>query len=116
MPMSNAVPPEDSERVAVMTVISTYFKGQATGDAKDFRSVFLPTAHIEGMLDGEFVSWTLDEFCGLYKGLPAPDEASRKRSVDSVDIVGSAAMAKATFRHGAVTFTDYFVLLKVDGV
>ncbi len=30
-------------------------------------------------------------------------------------MVGTGAMAKATLLHGATTFTDYFVLLKVDG-
>jgi Putative lumazine-binding len=53
--------------------------------------------------------------CGLYEGQPAPDEVSRKRAAESIDIVGDAAMAKARLQHGAVTFTDYFVRLKVDG-
>jgi hypothetical protein len=79
------------------------------------RQPFLPTAHIEGIRDGRLVSWTLDQYCALFKGAPAPDEASRKRSIDSIDISGTAAMARATLLHGNTTFTDYFVLLKVDG-
>lgn len=35
--------------------------------------------------------------------------------IDVVDVSGTAAMAKATLKHGATTFTDYFVLLKSDG-
>lgn len=45
----------------------------------------------------------------------AANEASRTRVIDVVDKVGSAAMVKATLKHGATTFTDYFVLLKADG-
>lgn len=78
------------------------------------RKALLPTAHIEGMRNGKFVSWTLEEYCALFTGKPAPDEASRRRIIDSVDVSGNAAMARATLIHGSTTFTDYFVLLKVD--
>ena len=43
------------------------------------------------------------------------DEASRKRTIDRVEVAGTAAMAGATLVHGPTTFTDYFVLLKVNG-
>ena len=48
-------------------------------------------------------------------GTPASDESSRTRVIDVVDKSGTAAMVKATLKHGATTFTDYFVLLKSDG-
>jgi len=50
-----------------------------------------------------------------FRGQPAADEAKRKRTIDQVDVVGTAAMVKATLVHGTATFTDYFVLLKVNG-
>jgi len=100
---------------AIRTTIGHYFRGHATGDATHFRKAFLPTAHIEGNRKGKFTSWTLDEYCALFKGSPAADEASRVRTIDQIDISGDAATAKATLDHGAMVFTDYFVLLKVDG-
>jgi 3-hydroxyisobutyrate dehydrogenase len=100
---------------AVRVPLNHYLKGHATGDASYMRKAFLPTAHIEGLRDGKLVSWTLEEYCALFTGKPAPDEASRVRTIDSVDVSGSAAMARATLVHGSTTFTDYFVLLKVDG-
>jgi len=78
------------------------------------RKAFLPGAHIEGNRNGAFSSWTVDEYVANFKG-PAADESSRKRTIDAVDVSGTAAMAKATLVHGNVTFTDYFVLLKVGG-
>jgi len=99
---------------AVRATIGHYFRGHATGDAANFRKAFLPSAHIEGNRDGKFTSWTLEDYCALFKG-PAPDEASRVRTIDLVDVSGDAAIAKATLDHGARVFTDYFVLLKVDG-
>jgi hypothetical protein len=99
----------------VRTAIDHYFRGHATGDAAHFRKAFLPTAHIEGNRNGQFTSWTLEEYCANFKGKPAANEAERVRTIDSIDVSGDAALAKATLDHGANVFTDYFVLLKVDG-
>jgi len=104
----------DDER-AVRAVVGTYFRGHATAIADTMRAAFLPTAHIEGIRNGTFSSWTVDQYVAGFRGQPAADEASRRRTIDLVDISGSAAMVKATLQHGATTFTDYFVLLKVDG-
>ena len=98
---------------AVRAPLKQYFMGHATGSADEMRKAFLPTAHIEGIRDGKFVSWTVDEYVSRFTGKPAGDESSRRRTIDSVDISGNAAMARATLVHGQTTFTDYFVLLKV---
>jgi hypothetical protein len=106
---------QSAEDKAVRAAIEQYFKGHSTAQAEEMRKAFLPTAHIEGIRNGVFTSWTVDQYVAGFKGQPAADEAQRKRTIDRVDIVGTAAMAKATLVHGATTFTDYFVLLKVDG-
>lgn len=36
--------------------LRAYIRGHATGDPTYFRDAFLPTAHIEGIRDGAFVS------------------------------------------------------------
>lgn len=104
-----------SDEAGVRAVIEQYFKGHATRDAAIMRAAFLPTAHIEGMRQGQFTSWTVDQYTANFKGTPAPNEAANRRTIDSIDIKGTAAMARATLVHGQTTFTDYFVLLKVDG-
>jgi hypothetical protein len=106
---------QQTDGQAVRAAISQYFRGHATGDPAEMRKAFLPTAHIEGLRDGKFVSWTAEEYSSRFSGKPAADEASRRRTIDRVDVMGTAAMASATLVHGATTFTDYFVLLKVDG-
>lgn len=106
---------QPADEQAVRATLNQYFRGHATADGTEMRKAFLPTAHIEGLRNGRFVSWTVDEYCARFTGKPAPDEASRTRTIDSVDVSGTAAMARATLVHGATTFTDYFVLLKVDG-
>lgn len=106
---------QGSDEQAVRAVIDQYFRGHATASADEMRKAFMPTAHIEGIRSGKFVSWTVEEYCANFKGKPAADEASRTRTIDSVDVSGTAAMVKATLVHGATTFTDYFVLLKDNG-
>jgi hypothetical protein len=106
---------QQGEEAGVRAAIDQYFKGHATNDAAAMRAAFLPTAHIEGNRRGQFTSWTVEEYVANFKGVPAADEASRRRTIDRVDVSGTAAMARATLVHGATTFTDYFVLLKVEG-
>ena len=101
---------------AVLEPLHAYVRGHATGDPGHFRDAFLPTAHVEGVRDGAFVSWSLDEYCALFPGRPAPDEPTRSRRVDAVEVHGTVATATMTLVHGADTFTDIFLLVRgADG-
>jgi hypothetical protein len=69
---------------AVLEPLRAYVRGHATGDPAHVRDAFLPTAHVEGLRDGVFVTWSLDEYCGLFPGRSAPDESTRSRRIDDV--------------------------------
>ncbi|MES9512176.1 nuclear transport factor 2 family protein [Streptomyces sp. NPDC000609] len=99
---------------AVLKPLHAYIRGHATGDPTHFRDAFLPTAHIEGIRDGSFVSWRLDEYCTLFQGQPVPDEPTRTRRIDAIDVHGTVATATMTLLHGADTFTDIFLLVRAD--
>jgi hypothetical protein len=103
---------QSDDDAKIRQVIGVYFRGHALANPDTMRAAFLPTAHIEGMRNGVFTSWTVEQYVAGFRGTPAADEASRTRVIDVVDRVGTAAMVKATLKHGATTFTDYFVLLK----
>ncbi len=104
------------EQIEACAPIKQYFLGHAHDDAQYMRRAFLPTAHIESMREEGFTSWTLDVYCQRFKNQPAADEASRRRTIDWIEVKGSAACARITLVHGVTTFTDYFVLLKTpDG-
>lgn len=100
---------------AVLAPLRDYMAGHATGDPSYHRRAFLPTAHVEGLRDGRFTSWTLEEYCALFTGAPAPDEATRHRRIDSLSVTGTTGAATMTLHHGPDVFTDAFVLLRVDG-
>lgn len=105
-----------TEANSVRVPIEKYFQGHATGNAEYILQAFLPTAHIEGIRNGKLSSWTLPEYAALFKGSPAENESSRSRSIDSIDVVGTAAIAKASLVFGPTsTVVDYFLLLKVNG-
>ncbi|WP_035844279.1 nuclear transport factor 2 family protein [Kitasatospora azatica] len=100
---------------AVLEPLRAYIRGHATGDPTHFRDAFLPSAHIEGIRDGALVSWRLGEYCALFQGRPAPDEPSRLRRIDAVDVHGIVATATMTLWHGEDTFTDVFLLVRTGG-
>ncbi|OQD56803.1 dehydrogenase [Streptomyces phaeoluteigriseus] len=106
--------PGSSAPGAVLEPLRAYVRGHATGDPTHFRDAFLPTAHIEGIRGGAFVSWSLDEYCALFHGHSAPDEPTRSRRIATVDVHGTIATATMALQHGADTFTDLFLLVRVD--
>ena len=96
---------------AVLVPLNLYALGHATGDARHFRAAFLPTAHIEGMRDGQFSSWDLSTYCARFEGVPAVNEERCVRTVDHLQVQGSVATATMTLDHGSAVFTDMFVLV-----
>lgn len=99
----------------VVTPLHAYALGHATGSPEHFRRAFRPTAHIEGIRDGAFVSWDLNTYCALFDG-PAADEDQRSRIVDAVQVSGTVAVATMTLHHGENTFIDLFLLVRdADG-
>ncbi len=111
----NTLPNSGPEHDAVIAVLHAYFHAHSTASAAHMRQVFWDGAHVEGNRAEGFVSWPLAQYSEAFKGVRAADEASRVRHVDWLDVVGDAAAARATLQHGSVTFTDFFVLLRIGG-
>jgi 3-hydroxyisobutyrate dehydrogenase-like beta-hydroxyacid dehydrogenase len=108
------VSPEVVADPAVLEPLHAYALTHATGDPTYLAHAFLPTAHVEGYRDGTFASMDLEAFAALFAG-PAPDEDTRTRRVERLDVRGSVATAVMTLHHGDVDFTDVFVLLRGPG-
>ena len=101
------------DKDAVRIPLENYLKGHATGDGEYFRKAF----HTEGSMifvrDGKYMSRTFAEYIAGATGKPAADEAKRKRWIESVEVVGNAAVAKIILDYPSVKFTDYMTLLKI---
>lgn len=115
-PTSSPVPSTQDPQVlaAARVPLELYIRGHAEDNAEHMRAAFLPTARLDSRRDGPLTSWTLDFYCQRFQNQPAADEAQRRRTVDVLDVTGTAAMAKVTLVHGAMTFVDYFVLVQTD--
>ena len=98
----------------LLAPLRAYVAGHATGDPAHFTDAFLPSAHVEGVRDGAFVSWDLATYCALFDGNPAADESARRRRLGTLTATETVATATMTLWHGSDTFTDAFVLLRVD--
>lgn len=106
---------QSGEEAAARVPLEHYLKGHATGDGSHMKKAFLPSAHIEGLREGKFNSWTADHYISLFTGKPSPEEPQRKRWIEKVEITGTAGIATIRFDYPNGYITDYFVLLKVEG-
>jgi 3-hydroxyisobutyrate dehydrogenase-like beta-hydroxyacid dehydrogenase len=108
------VSPEVVADAEVLRPLHAYALTHATGDPAHLDAAFLPTTHVDGYRDGALASMDLETFAGLFDG-PAPDETTRTRRIERVDVRGTVATAVMTLHHGEVDFTDVFVLLRAPG-
>lgn len=106
---------QSAEETAVRAALQHYFQGHATGQGEHFRKVFHTDSKLYAIRDNKFWAITSEEYITRAPGKPPGDEAKRKRTVESVDITGNAAIAKVVLDYPQVKFTDYMSLLKVDG-
>ena len=103
------------DEAGVRAAVEAYLRAHATGDASHIRPVFHPMARLFFVRDGELATVTGEEYMGRMSGGPAPDEADRRRWIESIDVTGTAATAKVVLDYPGAVLTDYFALLRIDG-
>lgn len=105
----------DGEDAAVRQAVQYYIDGQATADGETVARAFHPEAHLTSTRQGALQTLPIADFIAFFQGQTAPDEALRKRWIESVDVTGDAAVVKVVLDYPRVRFTDYMSLLKIDG-
>ncbi|HKY29120.1 MAG TPA: nuclear transport factor 2 family protein [Pyrinomonadaceae bacterium] len=106
---------QNAEQAAVRQPLENYIRGHETGQGEYFRKAFHPDAKLFAIRDGKYWQLTSEEYIARAAGKPADDEAQRRRTIETVDITGNAAVAKIVLDYPQVKFTDYMSLLKIDG-
>ncbi len=107
---------DDLVTAAVRVPLENYLQGHATGDAEFMKKAFYTEGKLIFVRDGKYTTRTFDEYiAGMKDGKPAPDEAQRKRWIESIDVAGNAATGKIILDYPNVKFVDYMTLLKIDG-
>jgi len=106
---------QDSEKGSVRVPLENYLKGHATGDGEYMRKAF----HTEGQMmfvrDGKYTTRSFADYIAGFTGKPPADEAKRKRSIESIDVAGNAAVGKIILDYPSVRFVDFMTLLKING-
>lgn len=103
------------DNAAVRATVEEYFAGHATGNGEHFAKIFHPASSLFVVREGKFTEIPSADYIARASGKPAADEAKRKRTVESIDISGSAAVAKVVLDYPSATITDYLSMLKIDG-
>lgn len=106
---------QENDEAGARAAVNHYLAGHATGSPDEFRAAFHPKAMLYWNRDGAFAERTSTEYIAGAAGKPAPDEAQRRRAIESLDVTGNAAMAKVVLDYPGVKFTDYLSLVKADG-
>jgi hypothetical protein len=106
---------QSAEEAAARVPLENYLKGHATGDGDYMRKAFHPDAKVFFIRDGKLNQLTAEEFAARSPGKPAPDEAQRKRWIESVKVSGNAGFGVITLDYPTAKITDYMSLIKVDG-
>jgi hypothetical protein len=102
------------EEAGVRAALNHYIQGHATGDGAHFAQAFHPDAKLFWIgTDGQLMQRTSADYIKGAAGKPAADEAKRKRTIESINITGNAAVAKVVLDYPTVKFTDYMSMLKV---
>lgn len=106
---------DKQEKELAKIPLENYLQAQATGNGEFIRKAFHADARIMAFRDGKMTNLSVEEFAGRFNGKAADDEAKRKRTIESIDISGNAAIAKIVLDYPTVKFTDYMSLLKIGG-
>tara|TARA_R110002096_G_scaffold75466_6_gene178286 strand:+ start:480 stop:1256 length:777 start_codon:yes stop_codon:yes gene_type:complete len=104
---------DEKEFTAVNLAVRKYFDGTEQGKPELVAEAFLPSLEIQYVNnDGELGRFTAPDYIArITPGKPY----NRKGHVVSVDVTDNAAVVKAEIIMGDRLFTDYLLLLKVNG-
>lgn len=106
---------DKEEKELAKVPLENYLQAQATGNPEFIRKAFHADARIMAFRDGKLLNLSVEEFAGRFNGKAAEDEAKRKRTIESIEISGNAAIAKIVLDYPTVRFTDFMSLLKIGG-
>ena len=104
-----------TEEAAVRTAVENYLNAHATGNGDYIRRLFHPVADLMWVAADTLSVRSGEAYANGFRGQPPADEAQRRRWISSVDVAGTAAVARITLDYPAVTFTDFLSLLKING-
>jgi hypothetical protein len=106
---------QSSEETAVRRALDHYLQAHSTGDGAHARLAFWPVANLYWARGDSINIRPSEAYAAGFSGRPPADESARKRRIVSVDVSGTAAIAKIELDYPTTRFIDYMSLLKIKG-
>lgn len=105
-----------NELSSIIETITLYFKGTYEGDSKQLQKAFHKDARITGIIDKDYLDWSLKEFIDRVTTKPTAAEKKEKydKNIVFIDNNPHSAIVKARVKVGPLCFTDYITLLKLN--
>ena len=100
------------DAIEVTRCVKDYIEGTMTGNKAQIRSAFLPNAGLQLIRDGKHQRYTREQYVNFFEEGRTYNRPGR---LVSADITGNAAMVKVEIHMRERRYTDYLLLLKVDG-
>jgi hypothetical protein len=115
--LTAATRPSPDEQAIRQHIERYYFEGVRHSDTAAAHRAFHPVAVMYSIREGKLAERTISDWLTAIAerapNPPKPDAVQRR--VVSVDVTGSAAVAKTELIQPEAVVTDYLSLLKVDG-
>lgn len=98
---------------AARVPLEAYILGHRTGEASHMDRAFHPTARMTYMSDTGLVTVPITDYIGGMRSRgPRAQPDTFPRRIASLDVAGTAAVARIEMTFPTVTFVDYMTLLK----
>ena len=113
-----AARPVNPDEEAIRKVVGYYFEGGTAGDSSIVAKAFHKSAMMFFVRDTAFVQMPIFSEYLARVAAPRPAGAPRdqtKKEIISIDIAGTAAVAKLRLTQPNAELTDYMSLLKIGG-
>lgn len=95
--------------------LEAYILGHRTGDASHMDRAFHPTARMTYMADTGMVTVPITDYIGGMRSRgPRAQPDTFPRTITSLDVAGTAAVARIEMTFPNVVFVDYMTLLKFE--
>jgi hypothetical protein len=104
-----------AEEAAVRATLELYLRSHATGDGSHVAQAFHPELKLWWVSGDTLATRTAAAYIAGHRGVPASDEAQRRRWIASAEVYGNAAVARIVLDYPTATFIDIFTLLKING-
>jgi hypothetical protein len=115
VPAQSQILTQMQEEAQVRAALELYLRSHATGEGRHVEQVFHPQLKLMWVAGDSLATRTAAQYVAGHRGVPASDEAQRRRWIASVEVFGDAASARIVLDYPTITYVDFFTLLKING-